>query len=157
MRDRNPVVWNSALEKYINATLKESGEKFKNAVKNKNYKDIDERFFLYCEKVLTDFCNLVGVGPTMNRKIDERKHIVYQVSALYKFYERTFLTLDIDWIESHSRSTKLMKSESNSGIVLRMQRRREVAGPFCNAPNKHVLDDSKKTFRTNILNIVETP
>lgn len=54
MRDRNPVVWNSALEEYINATLKESGDKFKDAVRNKNYKDIDERFRLYCEKVLTD-------------------------------------------------------------------------------------------------------
>uniref|UniRef100_U9UQR7 Uncharacterized protein n=1 Tax=Rhizophagus irregularis (strain DAOM 181602 / DAOM 197198 / MUCL 43194) TaxID=747089 RepID=U9UQR7_RHIID len=50
----------------------------------------------------------------MNRKIGERKHIVYQVSALFKFYERTFLTLDIDWIESHSHSAKILKSESNS-------------------------------------------
>lgn len=54
MRDRNPVVWNSDLEKYINATLKESGENFKNAVRNKNYKDIDEGFRLNCEKVLID-------------------------------------------------------------------------------------------------------
>lgn len=103
MRDRNPVVWNSDLEKYINATLKESGENFKNAVRNKNYKDIDEGFRLNCEKVLIDFYNLVDVDPNIDRKIGERKHIVYQVSALFKFYERTFLTLDIDWIESHSR------------------------------------------------------
>ncbi|RHZ80490.1 hypothetical protein Glove_134g75 [Diversispora epigaea] len=165
IRDRNPVVWNSALEEYINATLKESGEKFKDAVRNKNYKDIDERFRLYCEKVLTDFYNLVDVGPTMDRKIGERKHIVYQVSALFKFYERTFLTLDIDWIESHSRSAKLMKSESNSGIVLVDAKATrfsdgldvwhlEVAGPPCNAPDKHVLGDSKKTFRTDILNLI---
>ena len=54
MRDRNPVVWNSDLEEYINDVLKESGENFKNAVINKNYKDIDKGFRLYCEKVRTD-------------------------------------------------------------------------------------------------------
>ncbi|CAG8625182.1 3221_t:CDS:2, partial [Ambispora gerdemannii] len=165
MRDRSPVVWNSALEEYINTTLKESDEKFKNAVRNKNYNDMDEGFRLYCEKVLTDFYNLVDVGPTLDRKMGERKHIVYQVSALLKFYERTFLTLDIDWIESHSRPAKLMKSESNSGIVLVDAKATrlsdgldvwhlEVAGPPDNAPNKHVLGDSKKTFRTDILNLI---
>ncbi|CAG8749266.1 16341_t:CDS:2, partial [Racocetra persica] len=165
MRDRNPVVWNSDLEEYINDVLKESGENFKNAVINKNYKDIDKGFRLYCEKVLTDFYNLVDVGPTIDRKIGERKHIVYQVSALFKFYERTFLTLDIDWIESHSRPAKLMKSESNSGIVLVDAKATrfsdgldvwhlEVAGPPYNASNKHILGDSKKTIRTDILNLI---
>ena len=101
----------------------------------------------------------------MARKIGERKHIVYQVSALFKYYERTFLTLDIDWIESHSRPAKLMKSESNSGIVLVDAKATrfsdgldiwhlEVAGPPYSAPNKHVLGDSKKAFRTDILNLI---
>jgi len=95
----------------------------------------------------------------------ERKHIVYQVSALFKFYERTFLTLDIDWIESHPVRQKLMKSESNSGIVLVDAKATrlsdgldvwhlEVAGPPDNAPNKHVLGDSKKSFQTDILNLI---
>ena len=30
----------------------------------------------------------------------------------------------------------------------------EVAGPPDNAPNKHVIGDSKKTFRTDILNLI---
>ncbi|CAB4476574.1 unnamed protein product [Rhizophagus irregularis] len=107
----------------------ESGDKFKDVVQNKDIIDIDKPFCLYCEKILSGFYNLVDVSPTMNRKIGERKHIVYQVSALFKFYERTFLTLDIDWIESHSHSAKILKSESNSG-------------------------DSKKTFQTDILNLI---
>ncbi|CAG8641747.1 10104_t:CDS:10, partial [Ambispora leptoticha] len=121
MRDRSPVVWNSALEEYINTTLKESDEKFKNAVRNKNYKDMDEGFRLYCEKVLTDFYNLVDVGPTLDRKMGERKHIVYQATRLSD-------GLDVWHLE--------------------------VAGPPDNAPNKHVLGDSKKTFRTDILNLI---
>ncbi|CAG8498069.1 24707_t:CDS:2 [Gigaspora rosea] len=165
MRDRNPVVWNSDLEEYINATLKESGKNFKNAVRNKNYKDIDENFRLYCEKVLIDFYNLVDVDPNIDRKIGEQKHIIYQVLALFKFYERTFLILDVDWIESHSRPAKLMKSESNSGIVLVDTKATklsdgldvwhlEVAGPPYNAPYKHILGDSKKTIRIDILNLI---
>ncbi|CAG8631087.1 1580_t:CDS:2, partial [Diversispora eburnea] len=143
--DRNPVVWNSALEEYINTTLKESGEKFKNAIRNKYYKDIDE-----------------DVGPTMDRKMSGRKHIVYQVSALLKFYERTFLTLDIDWIESHFHPAKMMKSGSNSGIVLvdaKVTRfsdgldvwHLEVAGPPYNVPNKHVIDSRLTLYSLNIL------
>ncbi|RIB15545.1 hypothetical protein C2G38_2039297 [Gigaspora rosea] len=130
MRDRNPVVWNSDLEEYINATLKES--------------DVD---------------------PNIDRKIGEQKHIIYQVLALFKFYERTFLILDVDWIESHSRPAKLMKSESNSGIVLVDTKATklsdgldvwhlEVAGPPYNAPYKHILGDSKKTIRIDILNLI---
>jgi len=165
MRDRNPAIWNPVLEGYIDTVLKESGDKFKDVVRNKDIRDIDEPFRLYCEKILSDFYNLVDVSPTMNRKIGERKHIVYQVSALFKFYERTFLTLDIDWIESHSRSAKILKSESNSGIVLVDAKATrisdgldiwhlEVAGPPCNATDKHVLGDSKKTFQTDLLNLI---
>lgn len=97
-------------------------------------------------------------------KIGERKHIVYQVSALFKFYERTFLTLNIDWIESHSYSAKILRSESNSGIILVDAKATkisdgldiwhlEVADP-CNATDKHILGDSKKNFQTDILNLI---
>ncbi|CAB4404655.1 unnamed protein product [Rhizophagus irregularis] len=158
IRDRNPAIWNPALEQYINTTIKETGDKFKDVVRNKDIIDIDEPFRLYCEKILSDFYNLVDVSPTMNRKIGERKHIVYQVSALFKFYERTFLTLDIDWIESHSRSAKILKSESNSGIVLVDAKATrisdgldiwhlEVEGPPCNATDKHI-----KVFSTQSIN-----
>lgn len=58
-----------------------------------------------------------------------------------------------------------MKSESNSGIVLVDAKATrfsdgldvwhlEVAGPPYNAPNKHILGDSKKTIRTDILNLI---
>ncbi|RGB39113.1 hypothetical protein C1646_664873 [Rhizophagus diaphanus] len=32
IRDRNPAIWNPALEQYINTTIKESGDKFKDVV-----------------------------------------------------------------------------------------------------------------------------
>ena len=54
MRERNPATWNSALEEYIDTTLKESGDKFKDVVRNKDIRDIDEPFRLYCEKILSD-------------------------------------------------------------------------------------------------------
>ncbi|PKY55415.1 hypothetical protein RhiirA4_548728 [Rhizophagus irregularis] len=56
-------------------------------------------------------------NPCMSRKIGERKFIVNQISSIFKFYEATFLDLEFDWIESHARSAKLMKSATNSGIV----------------------------------------
>ena len=54
MRERNPAIWNPALEQYINTTIKESGDKFKDVVRNKDIIDIDEPFRLYCEKILSD-------------------------------------------------------------------------------------------------------
>ncbi|GBC05779.1 hypothetical protein RclHR1_06420002 [Rhizophagus clarus] len=81
--------------------------------------------------------------------------IVYQVSSLFKFYERTFSLIEFDWIESHAHSAKIMKSSTNSGIVrvdvkgtrisdgfdiLHM----EVAGPPYNATEKHTMVTQKK-------------
>ncbi|KAG9292099.1 hypothetical protein G9A89_018000 [Geosiphon pyriformis] len=93
----------------------------------------------------------------MSRKIGERKHIVYQVSSLFKYYERTFPNLEFDWIESQARAAKIIKSSTNSGIVrvdIKATRsydeldiwHMEVAGPPYNASEKHTLDDSKKTL-----------
>ena len=101
----------------------------------------------------------------MSRKVEERKHIVYQVSSLFKYYERTFLDLEFDWIESQARAAKIMKSSTNSGMVrVNVKATRsydgldvwhmEVAGPPNNASEKHTLGDSKKTLRTDILNLI---
>ncbi|CAI2184250.1 12342_t:CDS:1, partial [Funneliformis geosporum] len=110
-------------------------------------------------------CHLVDVNPTMSRKIGERKHIVYQVSSLFKFYERTFALIEFDWIESHARAAKIMKSSTNSGIV-RVDTKgtrisdgldifhMEVAGPPLNATEKHTMGDAKKTMHTDILNLI---
>lgn len=54
MRDRNPAIWNPTLEGYIDTILKESEDKFKDMVQNKDIRDIDEPFRLYCEKILSD-------------------------------------------------------------------------------------------------------
>ncbi|KAG9293506.1 hypothetical protein G9A89_005509 [Geosiphon pyriformis] len=57
-------------------------DNYKTKVQAKLSGDGDERFRLYCEKVLTDFYHLIDVNPTMSRKIGERKHIVYQVFSI---------------------------------------------------------------------------
>ncbi|CAG8557479.1 11358_t:CDS:2, partial [Paraglomus occultum] len=137
MRDTNPAVWTPALEKYLDAIFEETMDNFQTKVQTKLSGDGDERFRLYCEKVLIDFYYLVDVDPKMSRKIGEQKHIVYQVSSLFKYYERTFLNLEFDWIELQVRAAKVMKSSTNSGIV-----------------EKHTLDDSKKTLQTDILNLI---
>ncbi|CAG8626613.1 6912_t:CDS:10, partial [Ambispora gerdemannii] len=113
IRDINPAVWSHALEKYVDTSLKETGKKFKTAIQ---VEVPNEPFRLYCEKVL-DFYNLVDVNSTMDRNIGERKFITYQISSILKFYERTFLNLNFDWIESHASSAKITKSATNSGIV----------------------------------------
>ncbi|KAG9301129.1 hypothetical protein G9A89_012512 [Geosiphon pyriformis] len=165
MRDINPAVWTPALEKYLDAIFNETMDNFQTKVRTKLSGDGDEPFRLYCEKVLTDFYYLIDVNPTMSRKIGERKHILYQVSALFKYYERTFLNLEFDWIESQARTAKIMKSSTNSGIVqvdIKATRsydgldiwHMEVAGPPYNANEKHTLDDLKKTLRTDILNLI---
>ncbi|CAG8581905.1 16463_t:CDS:2 [Dentiscutata erythropus] len=114
IRDINPAVWSDALEKYVDTSLKETGKKFKTAIQ---VEVLNEPFRLYCEKVLLDFYNLVDVNSTMDRNIGERKFITYQISSILKFYERTFLNLNFDWIESHASSAKITKSATNSGIV----------------------------------------
>ncbi|CAG8774256.1 16236_t:CDS:2, partial [Racocetra persica] len=107
IRDINPAVWSDALEKYVDTSLKETGKKFKTAIQ---VEVLNEPFRLYCEKVLLDFYNLVDVNSTMDRNIGERKFITYQISSILKFYERTFLNLNFDWIESHASSAKITKS-----------------------------------------------
>jgi hypothetical protein len=165
MRDINPAVWTPALEKYLDTIFEETMDNFQTKVRTKLSEDEDELFRLYCEKVLIDFYYLIDVDPTMSRKIGERKHIVYQVSSLFKYYERTFLNLEFDWIESQARAAKIMKSSTNSGIVrvdVKATRsydgldvwHMEVAGPPYNASEKHTLGDSKKTLRTDILNLI---
>ncbi|CAI2181697.1 4746_t:CDS:2, partial [Funneliformis geosporum] len=114
VRDANPTIWTPDLEEYINTVLKETGIRFKTAVQ---VNVPDELFRLYWEKVLLDFYNLVDINPTMDRNIGERKFITYQISSILKFYERTFLNLNLDWIESHASSAKITKSTTNSGIV----------------------------------------
>ena len=43
---------------------------------------------------------------------------IYFVASLFKFYETLFLYLYFDWIESHARPAKMVKSSTCIGIVL---------------------------------------
>ncbi|CAG8557486.1 301_t:CDS:10 [Gigaspora rosea] len=162
IRDINPAVWSHALEKYVDNSLKETGKKFKTAVQ---VEVPNEPFRLYCEKVLLDFYNLVDVNSTMDRNISERKFITYQISSILKFYERTFLNLNFDWIESYASSTKITKSATNSGIVKVDSKatrysdgqevwHMEVAGGPCKTTDLHTLGDTKKTMRMDVLNLI---
>ncbi|PKC00103.1 hypothetical protein RhiirA5_365928 [Rhizophagus irregularis] len=101
----------------------------------------------------------------MDKKIGERKYITYQISSIYKYYERTFFNFDFDWIESHARSARITKSVTNSGIVKvdSIATRHydglsiwhmEVAGGPCNATDTHTLGDTKKTLRMDVLNLI---
>lgn len=101
----------------------------------------------------------------MSHKIGERKYIIYHLASLFKFYETTFMTLNFDWVESHAHAAKMAKSSTNSGIVLvdaKVTRNSdgldvwhmEVAGPPSNATISHTLDDTKKTLRMDILNLI---
>ncbi|CAG8463336.1 6643_t:CDS:2 [Paraglomus brasilianum] len=73
--------------------------------------------------------------------------------------------MSFEWIESHARAPKIMKTSSNSGIVkldakgTRFSDNREVwhmevAGPPWNSTSRHACGDSKKTIRTDIFNLV---
>ena len=101
----------------------------------------------------------------MEQKISERKYITYQISSMFKYYERTFSTLNFDWIESHARSAKITKSVTNSGIVkVDAQATRyvdglaiwhmEVAGGPYNSTDLHISVDTKKTLRMDVLNLI---
>jgi hypothetical protein len=109
--------------------------------------------------------NLVDRNPYMSRKIGERKFIVNQISSIFKFYEATFLDLEFDWIESHARSAKLMKSATNSGIVKVDSKatrysdgldvwHMEVSGGPSNATDIHTVGDTIKTLRMDVLNLI---
>ncbi|CAG8637383.1 3035_t:CDS:10, partial [Paraglomus brasilianum] len=155
MRDVKPAIWSPALEQYID-----------NAIKSKTIADFkrvvlqelaeDEPFYLYCQKILLDL------------KIGERKYILNYIAPLFRFYEATFMTLDFDWVESHARAAKMMKSSTHSGIVkvdAKASRssdglevwHMEVSGPPCDAAGDHILGDAKKAIRTDILNLVHPP
>ncbi|CAG8477432.1 13143_t:CDS:2 [Dentiscutata heterogama] len=158
-----PSVWTPGLEEYLDSVLKETGNNFKTRL---YVKKPDELFQLYCEKILVDFYHLVDIHHKIDRKIGERKFIIYQISSIFKFYETTFFTLEFDWIESHSHSSKITKSETNSGIVKVDAKairnsdgleiwHMEVAGGPSDATDKQTLGDTKKTIRTDILNLIE--
>ncbi|CAG8800602.1 13518_t:CDS:2, partial [Gigaspora margarita] len=114
VHDITPSVWISALKEYLNNVLKETGNNFKTRL---HIKKPDELFRLYCEKILVNFYHLVDIHSKIDRKIRERKFIIYQISSIFKFYETTFFILEFDWIKSRSHCSKIMKSETNSGIV----------------------------------------
>ncbi|CAG8510485.1 3428_t:CDS:2 [Paraglomus occultum] len=162
IRDINPAVWSHALEKYVDTSLKETGKKFKTAIQ---VEVPNEPFRLYCEKVLLDFYNLVDVNSTMDRNIGEQKFITYQISSILKFYERTFLNLNFDWIESHASLAKMTKSATNSGIVKVDSKatrysdgqevwHMEVADGPCKTTDLHTLGSMKKIMRMDVLNLI---
>jgi hypothetical protein len=108
---------------------------------------------------------LVDISPSRPRNIGERTFITYHIAPLFKYYETTFATMSFEWIESHARAPKIMKTSSNSGIIkldakgTRFSDNREVwhmevAGPPWNSTSRHACGDSKKTIRTDIFNLV---
>ncbi|KAG9303601.1 hypothetical protein G9A89_018497 [Geosiphon pyriformis] len=95
----------------------------------------------------------------------ERKFTTYNIASLFKFYETTFGTISFEWIEAHERAAKIAKSATTSGIVkvdskgIRLADNQEifhleVAGPPSNYTTRHTIGDTKKTLRTDILNLV---
>jgi hypothetical protein len=84
---------------------------------------------------------------------------------LFKNYETTFATLSFDWVESHSRSAKMTKSEECSGIIhldakgVRLSDdhevwHMEVSGPPWMYDSKHGIGDSWKCLKTEIVNLI---
>ncbi|CAG8502044.1 865_t:CDS:2 [Paraglomus brasilianum] len=150
-RSTSPNIW-TAVEKYVESALQTKSTAFEN---NNN----DENLFkLYCKKVLDDFFNMVDISPNLSRAIGERKYLTYHVVPLFKFYERTFSTIDFDWAETNMSSAKMMKSQEDSEIILADAKgtrmldglevwHLEIAGPL-------ILEDSKKTLRTDALNLL---
>ncbi|RHZ69109.1 hypothetical protein Glove_290g10 [Diversispora epigaea] len=70
-----------------------------------------------------------------------------------------------DWIESHACSAKIIKSSKFLGIVLVNTKTTrysdgldvwhiEVAGPSNNTINDHIVNDTRKTLCTNLLNLI---
>jgi hypothetical protein len=109
--------------------------------------------------------HLVDVNPVLSRDVGEWKYTIYNIASIFKFYERTFDTLSLDWIESYARSAKIAKTATNSGIVkvdakgVRLFDNQEiwhleVAGPPSNSTTTHTVDDSKKSLRADVLNLV---
>ncbi|KAG9296316.1 hypothetical protein G9A89_014908 [Geosiphon pyriformis] len=164
-RQQMPPVWTKSVEIYLDNALMKSESDFKAEIMRKIEGDEENRFRLYCEKVLMDFYNMVETFPNMPRKIGERRYIVHHISPLFKYYEATFGTISFDWIESHSPAAKLTKSSTNSGIVLVDGRgvrwlddkeiwHMEVAGSLSLSSIQHAVKDTKKSLHTDILNLV---
>ncbi|CAG8597364.1 2303_t:CDS:2 [Paraglomus brasilianum] len=158
-RSTSPNIW-TAVEKYVDSALQTKNTAFENSNNN------DENLFkLYCKKVLDDFFNMVDISPNLSRAVGERKYLAYHVVPLFKFYERTFNTIDFDWAETHMSSAKMMKSAEDSGIILADAKgtrmldglevwHLEIAGPPKRWTRIHILGDSKKTMRTDALNLL---
>jgi hypothetical protein len=102
----------------------------------------------------------------LDRNPSERKYTIYQILPLFKCYETTYDTLCFDWIETHVRSAKITRTSSNSGITLvdgKATRSSdgveiwhlEVAGPPGGMSDRHTLQDTKKSLRTDVLNLVK--
>ncbi|RUP51323.1 hypothetical protein BC936DRAFT_148768 [Jimgerdemannia flammicorona] len=133
VRDNNPVVWTSTLEKYIDNALQKNVTDFKQAVLSQSPNVEDESFRLYTRrffstcrftvniyqsyqriptKILTATSplkisfNLVDIRLTMSRKVGERKYIIYNVASLFKPRLRT-----------PARAAKMARSSTNSGIM----------------------------------------
>ncbi|CAG8544870.1 25232_t:CDS:2 [Cetraspora pellucida] len=164
-RDRLPTGWTDDLFKYLDNAFDKPSYEFKTAIMEHIKNEPENKFRLYCEKVLMDFYNLVDIRSTLSRNIKERKYIVQHISSLFKFYESTFETMVFDWIESHSPATKISKSSTNSGIVLVDGRgtrvlddkdmwHMEVAGPPSVASKKHTINDTIKSLHTDLFNLV---
>ena len=101
----------------------------------------------------------------MDWKIEKCKYIIYQISSIYKFYERTIFNLNFDWIKSHTRSARITKSVMNSGLVkidfivtrysdgLSIWHMEVAGGPY-NATDTHILGNTKKTLWLDMLNLI---
>ncbi|PKC13410.1 hypothetical protein RhiirA5_372277 [Rhizophagus irregularis] len=147
----------------MNQSFKELKDTFKSDIM-RNIEDKDNRFRLYCEKILMDFYNMVDIFPNLSRKVGERKYIIQNISSLFKFYEVTFGNVSFDWIESHSPASKLTKSPTNSGIVkvdisgVRLFDDKEIFHAEVSAHHRHhqviMLLTAKKSLHTDILNLI---
>ncbi|CAB4481787.1 unnamed protein product [Rhizophagus irregularis] len=150
-----PSLWTESLDTYIDNVLKELKDTFKSDIM-RNIEDKDNRFRLYCEKILMDFYNMVDIFPNLSRKVGERKYIIQNISSLFKFYEVTFGNVSFDWIESHSPASKLTKSPTNSGV--RLFDDKEIFHAEVSAHHRHhqviMLLTAKKSLHTDILNLI---
>ncbi|CAG8719299.1 17275_t:CDS:2 [Dentiscutata erythropus] len=121
-------MWTKSLEKYFTNALDKTGKEFKLAIQEEIEGEEENRFRLYCEKVLMG------------------------------------LTLEFDWIEAYAQSAKIIKTNTDSGIVrvdikgTRIGDNREIwqmeiSGPPSTPTTRHTISDTKKSIQTDILNL----